>query len=58
MYKRRSRLSTRKQMELLRMFVAGATAKATPEIAGVHHNTATSFYMRFPRLIVGKLPSC
>ena len=57
MYARRSRLSPRKQMDLLRMFVAGATARATSEIVGVHRNTATSFFMRLRRLIAGKLPS-
>ena len=45
-------------MDLLRMFVAGATARATSEIVGVHHNTATSFFMRLRRLIAGKRPSC
>jgi transposase len=57
MYARRSRLSPRKQMDLLRMFVAGATARATSEIVGVHRSTATSFFMRLRRLIAGKLPS-
>jgi len=53
MYARRSRLSARKQMDLLRMFVAGASAG----IVGVHRNTATNFFMRLRRLIAGKLPS-
>jgi transposase len=57
MYARRSRLSTRKQMDLLRMFVAGATARATAAIVAVHRNTATSFFMRLRHLIAGKLPS-
>ena len=57
MYARRSRLSPRKQMNLLRMFVAGATVRATSEIVGVHRNTATSFFMRLRRIIAGKLPS-
>jgi hypothetical protein len=39
-------------MNLLRMFVAGAPARATAEIVGIHRNTATSFCMR---LIVPKL---
>ena len=39
MYARRSRLSARKQMDLLGMFVARATAGATAEIVGVHRNT-------------------
>jgi transposase len=57
MYARRSRLSPRKQMDLLWMFVAGATAWATSELVGVHRNTATSFFMCLRRLIAGKLPS-
>jgi transposase len=44
-------------MDLLRMFVAGATAWATSELVGVHHNTATSFFMCLRRLIAGKLTS-
>ena len=44
-------------MDLLRLFVAGATARATSEIVGVHRNTATSFFMCLRRLIAGKLPS-
>jgi hypothetical protein len=34
-------------MDLLRMFVAGATARATSETVGVHHSTATSFSCTF-----------
>jgi transposase len=44
-------------MDLLRMLVVGATARSTAEIAGVHRNTATSFFMHLRRLIAGKLPS-
>jgi transposase len=58
MYKRRNRLSTRKQMDLLRMFVAGETTSATAEIVGVYRNTTTGFYMCLRRLIADKLPSC
>ena len=44
-------------MDLVMMFAAGATARATSEIVGVHCNTATSFFMPFRRLIAGKLSS-
>jgi hypothetical protein len=44
-------------MDLLRMFVAGATVRTTPEIVDGHRNTASSFYMRFHHLIAGKFPS-
>jgi transposase len=57
MYTSRSRLSPRKQMDLLRMSVAGAIATATSEIVGDHRNTATSFFMRLRRLIADKLPN-
>lgn len=57
MYERRSRLSRHKQNELLKMFVAGVTARAASEIIGVHRNTAASFYMRLRQLIAKKLPS-
>ncbi len=35
MYERRSRLNPRQQAELIKFFVAGATARAAGEIAGV-----------------------
>lgn len=57
MYERRSRLTTRQQSELIRFFVAGATARAAGEIVGVHRNTATSYFMRLRRLIATHLPS-
>ena len=57
MYERRSRLSRYKQYELIKMFVAGVTARAASEIVEVHRNTAAKFYMRLRQLIAGKLPS-
>ena len=57
MYERRSKLTTRQQSELIRFFVAGATARAAGEIVGVHRNTATSYFMRLRRLIATHLPS-
>ena len=57
MYERRSRLNSRQQAELIKFFVAGATARAAGEIAGVNRNTATSFFMRLRRLIAMHLPS-
>jgi len=44
-------------MDLLRMFVAGATARVTSEIVGVQRNIASSFFMCLRRLIAGKLLS-
>ena len=57
MYQRKSRLSVRKQGDLIKLFVAGATARATAEIVGVHRNTAVTFFMRLRQLIASKLPS-
>ena len=45
-------------MDLLRMFVAGATAGSTSGIVGVHRNIATSFFVCLRRLIAGNFPSC
>lgn len=37
--------------------MAGATARAAAEIAGVNRNTARTFYHRLRQLIASKLPS-
>ena len=57
MYERRSRLNYRQQAELIKFFVAGATARAAGEMVGVNRNTATSYFMRLRRLIASHLPS-
>lgn len=57
MYERRSRLTTRQQAELIKFFVAGATARAAGEMVGVNRNTAASYVMRLRRLIASHLPS-
>ena len=57
MYERRSRLNYRQQAELIKFFVAGATARAAGEMAGGKRNTATSYFMRLRRLIASHLPS-
>ena len=57
MYERRSRLNSRQQAELIKFFVAGATARAAGEIAGVNRNTAASYFMRLRRLIATHLTS-
>lgn len=56
-YTRRSRLSGKQQGRLIDLFVAGATARAAAEIAGVNRNTARTFYHRLRQLIASKLPS-
>lgn len=57
MYQRKSRLSQHKQAELMKLFVAGSTARAAAEIVGVNRNTAASYFMRLRKLIASKLPS-
>lgn len=57
MYERRNRLSLRQQSELIKLFVAGATARTAGELVGVHRNTAVSYFMRLRRLIASHLPS-
>lgn len=39
------------------LFVAGATARAAAEVAGVNRNTARAFSHRLRQLIASKLPS-
>lgn len=57
MYHRKSRLSVKKQNDLITQFVAGTTARAASEIIGVNKNTATSYLMRLRILIARKLTS-
>ncbi|MDQ8188618.1 IS1595 family transposase [Pelagicoccus sp. SDUM812002] len=42
---------------MIKLFVAGSTARAAAEIVGVHRNTAASFFLRLRELIASKLPS-
>jgi transposase len=57
MYQRKSRLSAYKQGDLIKLFVAGATARAAAEIVGVNKHTAATFFLRLRELIASKLPS-
>ena len=57
MYQRKSRLPARKQSELIKLFVAGMTARAAAEITEVNKHTAATFFMRLRQLIASKLPS-
>ena len=56
MYQRKSRLSAHKQSDLIKLFVAGSTARAAAEIIGINKNTATTYFMRLRQLISLKLP--
>ena len=55
MYERRSRLSKKVRDRLLEHFVAGTTARAAAELAGVHRNTAAGFYTRLRQVIADEL---
>lgn len=56
-YKRKSRLTARKQGRLLEYFVAGTSARAASELVDVQPNTAIAFFMRLRQLISSRLPS-
>ena len=57
MYKRRSRLTVWQQSELIKLFVAGVTARAASELIIIQPNTASNFFLRLRKLIASKLPS-
>lgn len=56
-YKRKSRLTSRKQARLIEYFVAGISARAASELVDVQPNTAINFFMRLRRLISSHIPS-
>ena len=57
MYERRSRLTAWQQRELIKLFVAGSTARASSEIIGVYRNTAAGFFLHLRQLVAWRLPS-
>ena len=48
MYHRKSRLKSRQQSELMKLFVAGSTARAAAEIVGVNKNTVADYFESRP----------
>ena len=44
MYVKHCKLSRNKQLELMKYFVAGSTARTAADLAGVHRNTAVRFF--------------
>jgi transposase len=46
-----SKLTPRQHGELLKLFVAGTTARSAAELAGVHRNTAALFFKKIRTLI-------
>lgn len=56
-FPRKSRMSVRVQQKLLEHFVAGATARAAAQVAGVQGRTAVIFFQRLRQLIASKQES-
>jgi transposase len=53
--RRRSRLPTSIQEELIRQFVAGTTARAAAELTGIHRHTATLFFHKLREIIAAEI---
>jgi transposase len=54
MYVKHCKLSRNKQLELLKYFVAGSTARTAAELAGIHRNTAVRFFHKLREKIALK----
>ena len=50
-FRRRSRLKTSIQIELIKYFCAGVTARSAAELSGVNRNTATLFFHKLRETI-------
>ena len=44
MYIKHCKLSRNKQLELIKYFVAGSTARVAADLVGIHRNTAIRFF--------------
>ena len=55
MYERKSRLSPQKRARLIEHFIAGTTARAAAQLAGVNKNTAATFFTRLRRVIADEM---
>lgn len=54
MYIKHCKLSRAKQLELLKYFVAGSTARTAAELADIHRNTAVRFFHKLREKIALK----
>lgn len=54
MYIKHCKLSRQKQLELLKYFVAGSTARTAAELADIHRNTAVRFFHKLREKIALK----
>lgn len=53
--RRRSRLARKTQLELLRFFVAGSSARTAAELVGVNRHTATLYFHKLRELIAQRM---
>ena len=44
MYIKHCKLSKNKQLELMKYFIAGATARTAADLVGIHRNSAVRFF--------------
>ena len=54
MYIKHCKLSRNKQLELMKYFIAGSTARVAADLAGVHRNTAIRFFHKLREKIALK----
>lgn len=54
MYVKHCKLSRNKQLELIKYFVAGATARTAADLAGIHRNSAIRFFHKLREKIALK----
>ena len=54
MYLKHCKLSRNKQLELMKYFIAGSTARIAADLAGIHRNTAVRFFHKLREKIALK----
>jgi transposase len=54
MYIKHCKLIRNKQLELMKYFVAGSTARTAADLAGIHRNTAVRFFHKLRSVIASK----
>lgn len=54
--RRKSRLTERVQEDLIRQFVAGASARTAADLAGVNHHKVTLYFHKLRELVAQSLP--
>jgi transposase len=54
MYVKHCKLTRNKQLELMKYFVAGSTARTATDLAGIHRNTAIRFFHKLRSAIASK----